>query len=383
MGENDDENAENGKNLLIIADSETDSDLLHATGFLVPDPLIYLELDGEKVLLVSDLEYGRARSQARVDHVVSISPYEEELRERGTPVRPTAVLDLFLKERDIRDLVVPGSFPLGHAEPLRELGYELKVRQDPFFPQRTIKRADEVEAIHRCQQATEECMRFVIDRLKRSEIRGNGLVLASGEPQTSERLRREARRFLLDRGFLAKAIIIAGGDQGCDPHDDGSGPLPANRPIIIDIFPRSLETRYWGDMTRTVVRGQASAAVKKLYRDVLAAQETAFELLRPGAHGKDVHQAVIDSFDANGNPTEEREGRKVGFIHGTGHGVGLDIHEMPRIGKVGSPLEEGQVVTVEPGLYYPGTGGVRIEDLVVITGNGYRNLTTFPKELEI
>lgn len=371
------------EDLLILADSETDSDLFHATGFLVPDPLIYLELGGEKLLLVNDLEYGRALAQARVDRVVSITPLEEKLRSEGQPARLSRVLDLFLKEAGVQELTVPASFPLGQAESLRELGYRLKVRQDPFFRERPYKTPEEVDAVRKSQQAAEACMGFVVDHLRRSEIRGERLIGEGGEPLTSEWLRTEAHKFLLDRGYIATTTIIAGGDQGCDPHLPGSGPLPAHQTIIIDIFPRSMETRYWGDITRTVVRGRASEAVKKLYRDVEAAQEAALGLLRHGVQGGDVHQAVVDLLASRGNPTEQRNGKKVGFFHGTGHGVGLDLHELPRIGKVDYRLEAGSTVTVEPGLYYPGVGGVRLEDLVVITEDGHLNLTSFPKELEV
>ncbi|MCH2365290.1 MAG: M24 family metallopeptidase, partial [Planctomycetes bacterium] len=146
-----------------------------------------------------------------------------------------------------------------------------------------------------------------------------------------------------------------------------------------DIFPQSEETRYWGDMTRTVVRGKASDEARKLYQDVFDAQDGAIKQLRDGACGKEIHQGIVELFEARGNKTEERDGSKVGFFHGTGHGVGLDIHENPRLGKVGHELKTGHVITIEPGLYYPGVGGVRIEDLLVVTEDGHHNLTSFPK----
>jgi Xaa-Pro aminopeptidase len=152
---------------------------------------------------------------------------------------------------------------------------------------------------------------------------------------------------------------------------------------VIDIFPRSLQTRYWGDMTRTVVRGTASPAVRKIYRDVQDAEELAISLLRPGAEGMEIHQAVLDHFKSRGYESGEVDGRMQGFIHGTGHGVGLEIHEPPRLSRVKATLKAGNVVTVEPGLYYPGVGAVRIEDLMVIGVAGPRNLNTFPKVLEV
>ena len=378
----------NAQDVLIWADSESDSDLYHATGFLVPDPLAYLELNGEKVLLVRDLEYGRALRESRVDRVVSTTPYEEALRSEGKTPHPELIIDRFLRDGPARGasgsgrrFLVPERFPLGMAEKLRELGWRLAVREDPFFPERTIKTDEEVGRIRRSQQDAEAAMERVRELLARSAIR-DGILHIDGAPLTAEAVRFEALKLLLERGSIGLEMIVAGGEQGCDPHQRGSGPLPANETIIVDIFPRSLETRYWGDITRTFVRGKASGEVKRLYRDVLDAQELALGLLRSGAEGQAIHQAVTDFFTSRGDATEERDGRKTGFIHGTGHGVGLDIHELPRMGKIGTRLEAGNVVTVEPGLYYPGVGAVRIEDLVVVTDDGHRSLTTFPKSLD-
>lgn len=371
-----------GENILLIADSECDADLYYATRFLVGDPLIYLEVNGKKTLLVSDLEYGRACREAQVDEVVSITPYEEQLRARGAPVRLTSILDIHLREAGVRDLVVPSNFALGYAERLREAGYRITCREKPFFPERMVKSPAEVAAIRKSQEAAEECMAFLVETIRKSDIRDRTLYY-DGRPLEADWLRTEAHKQLLDRGLHALHTIIAGGDQGCDPHLRGTGPLPAHETIILDVFPRSLETRYWGDITRTVVRGRASKKVRKLYDDVLAAQEKAFSMLREGIDGQEVHQAVSDLLQSRGNETAERDGKKTGFIHSTGHGIGLDIHEPPKIGRVKSKIKAGEVVTIEPGLYYPGVGAVRIEDIVVVRKDGCENLTSFPKKLEL
>lgn len=368
--------------LLIIADSESCADLYYATGFLVMTRVVYLESDGRKTLLVSDLEYGRALTEARVDEIISTTPYEEKLRERGKPVRLASVLDLHLQGRGVRDLTVPANFTLANAEHLRELGYSLRIRQDPCFPDRLVKRPEEIRAIEDVQGRTEEAMALAADILARSEIRDGWLHL-DGRPLTSEILRREIQKFLIEEGCLASNTIVAGGDQGADPHTRGNGPLPAHQTIIIDILPRSERTRYWGDMTRTFVRGKASQRARDLYRDVLAAQALAFSLLRDGADAEEVHTAVAALLRERGNLNGEVGGKRTGFFHGTGHGVGLEVHELPRIGRVKSTLRTGNVVTVEPGLYYPGIGSVRLEDIVVITPDGCRNLNRFPKELEV
>jgi Xaa-Pro aminopeptidase len=343
---------------------------------------MYLEVDGKKILLVNDLEYGRAGVEAEVDEIVSTAPYEDQLRAAGRPPRLTCILNLYLEEKGIREMTVPASFPFAHAERLRELGYTLHFRDDPFFPERTVKRSDELKAIEEMQRHSEEAMELAALMLKKCEIRGD-LLHQNGAPLTAERLRIEIQKFLLERSCQAANTIVAGGDQGADPHMRGSGPLPAHKTIIIDIFPQSTVTRYWGDMTRTFVRGKASPAARKLHQDVLDAQNLVFSLLRDGAEGQKVHDEVMGFFKGRGNENKEVQRKKVGFIHGTGHGIGLEIHEPPRIGRMESKLQAGHVVTVEPGLYYPGVGAVRLEDVVVITGSGCRNLNRFPKEMEI
>ena len=177
--------------------------------------------------------------------------------------------------------------------------------------------------------------------------------------------------------------IIASGDQCCDPHNEGSGPVKAHSSIIFDIFPRSQKTGYFGDLSRTVVRGRASERLKAAYATVQAGQQIAYRNIKNGVSGRDIHQKILDLFAARGFPTGRIDGRMQGFFHGTGHGLGLDIHEPPRISPAEATLRTGHVVTVEPGLYYLGMGGVRLEDVVVVTGKGNRNLTRAPQFLEI
>jgi len=358
------------------------SDLYYAIGFLVGDPLIYLELGGRKILLVSDLEFGRAQDEAQVDEVGSITPFEDAIRESGERPRLAAIADLYLQKVGVRELDVPHSFPFGFAEFLRGKGYTLTARAEPLFPERVVKNSDEIDTIEQSQRVAEEAMEFVIESIRKSRIQ-DGFLYRNGTPLTAEWLRREAHKLLLENDHVATSTIIAGGDQGCDPHVRGHGPLPANQTIIVDIFPRSLTTRYWGDMTRTVVRGKASPEVHSLWEAVNTAVDQAIAQLADGVDGKDLHEGIVDYFNTCGHETTERGGRKVGFIHSTGHGVGLDIHEAPRIGRVSWKIRSGSVVTIEPGLYYPGVGAVRIEDLLVVEDSGSRNLNRFVKELEV
>ncbi|MBI4583570.1 MAG: aminopeptidase P family protein [Planctomycetes bacterium] len=368
--------------ILFIAATETDANLYYACRFLVSDPIAYLEFQGKRCLLLSELELGRARLEARVDQVISLLPHENQIRATGKIPNVTDMLEIYFKEKKIKRFVVPGNFPIAHADRLREKGFRVSFREDPFFPERALKTEEEIQKIAASQAAAEEALSLAADHLRRSRISG-GILELGGEPLTAERLRRVLNQFFFEKGYQAQNTIIAGGDQACDPHVRGSGPLPAHSPIVIDIFPRSNDTRYWGDITRTFLRGKASPEISKQYRDVQRAQELGLSLLRDGADGMALHQAVADFFKTEGWETGEQNGKMQGFIHSTGHGIGLDIHEYPKIGRTQSTLKSGNAVTIEPGLYYFGRGGIRLEDTVVVTQNGHRNLTRFPKELVI
>jgi len=292
------------------------------------------------------------------------------------------VLHLVLQDHGIKQLLVPANFPFGHASRLQALGYQLETKKEPFYERRAIKTAEEIRCIEEAQRATEAAVAAAHDALRNAEIRDDALWL-HGAPLTSERLKKLINLRLMERDCVAQHTIVAGGDQACDPHDEGSGPLAAHRSIIFDVFPRSASTRYFADMSRTVVRGTASPELKRLYQTVKDAQEEAISRVRAGADGTNIHQGICDRFDKAGYATGLVNGRMQGYFHGTGHGVGLDIHEHPRISRNGSILQEGEVVTVEPGLYYPGLGAVRIEDMVLVTTDGCRNLTDFPKTFEL
>lgn len=368
---------------LFVAASEQDSNLYYATKFMAPDPFIYLEIKGERVLVMSDLEMDRAKAQATVDRVVSYSEVEEKAKSRGIKAPTTVdIVHVVLKESKIRQLLVPANFPFIHATRLQELGYSLKPKRDPFYEQRVVKTAEEVRHIEDAQRATEAAVATAHAVLRRAEIQERQLWL-NGAPVTSERVKQLINVALMERGCIAQHTIVAGGEQACDPHNEGSGPLPAHRSIIFDVFPRSATTRYFADMSRTVVRGTPSLELVKLYQTVKDAQEEAITKIKDGADGMKIHQGICARFEKAGYKTGMVNGRMQGYFHGTGHGVGLDIHEAPRISRTGSLLQEGHVVTVEPGLYYPGLGAVRIEDMVLVTHDGCRNLTNFPKEFQL
>ncbi len=361
--------------LLIYAAGETDANLYYATRFSTPDPVIFLRAGGRKTLVLSDIEVGRGRREARVDEVLSLSGWIRG----GDTARAIARL---LRDRGAARVTVPHDFPLELADRLRRFRIRVTAKPAPFFEERAVKAPGEIRAIEEVQRAAEEAMEAVAEILRRSKIRGHKVV-HGGRVVTSESLRRVIDAALLVRDCVARDTIVAPGDQGCDPHCRGSGPVLPDRTLVVDIFPRSRRTRYCADMTRTFVKGRASPAARRLYGAVREAQEAAFAAIRGGVAGRSVHDRVKKVFEKLGYRTEPRGGKMAGFFHGTGHGVGLDVHEAPWISVRKSVLRAGAVVTVEPGLYYPGTGGVRLEDMVVVTRRGCRNLTRFPKRFEV
>ncbi len=369
----------------MVADSERDANMLYAVGTFVPDPFIYLRTRGRPLLVMSDLEIDRARDQAPHCRVVSLGQYQQKLRARGI-MRPglAHVVRQILREKGIRRVTVPDNFPLGLATDLKKLGVPVNARPGNFFPEREIKSAAEVRKISAALVMAEVGMAEAMQVLRAAKIGRDRKLLYHNVPLTSEKLRSVIDCAILQASGLPANTIVAGGRQACDPHERGYGPLRAHEPIIIDIFPRSQKTGYFGDITRTVVRGRASEAVGKLYDTVLRGQNIAFRKIRANAPTGDAHRAVQEFFEQQGYKTRRHLGRMEGFFHGTGHGLGLEIHESPRVGanSIGK-LRPGHVVTVEPGLYYPEIGGVRLEDVALVTTNGARNLTRFEKVLEI
>jgi len=370
----------NGETKLIVAPSDIDADMLYATKFWAGDPFIFLEQDGKRTIVLTDLEMGRGKRSAKVDHFVSFNQLEREVQ--GSSKQAPAfekVLAHFLRKRGIRSATVPANFPLGYARELAN-DVDLRTTNGLFWPEREAKTNDELKLIGRALRITETALKRAMEVLKASKPKGKKLIW-SGKPLTSELLRAEIDTAILRAGGTPTNTICAGGDQACDPHERGHGPLYANSLIILDIFPRDPRSGYWGDMTRTVVRGKASDAQRKLWETVKEGQELALRDIKDGVDGMKIHKAIQALFKKRGYPTEVRNGVNVGFFHGTGHGLGLEIHEYPRLQKV--VLKDRQCLTVEPGLYYPGLGGVRHEDVVVVTKTGCKILSKFPKPLEI
>ncbi len=371
--------------ILLYGASEIDANILYATDFFAPDPYIFFRTaQGKRVLVMSDLEIDRAKATSNAHRVMSLTHYTElaAKRKKGKTPNTADVITEVFREIGIRSVVVPENFPLSIADQLREHRIRVSVQPDPFFPERLFKTPAEVREIRKAMKACEAGMRAAVDTLEKSKIR-NGFVEYKGKRLTAELLRHRINRTVFDLGYLPSRTIVSAGRHGCDPHDEGSGPIRASSPIIIDIFPRSEKSGYFGDMTRTCVKGKAPDKVKRMFRAVFEAQRLALRTIRHGVKSKTIHQSILDLYEKQGFPTGEIKGRMQGFFHGTGHGLGLEIHEPPRIAINDAVLKKGMVVTVEPGLYYYPIGGMRIEDTVLVTKTGIENLTRFPKKLEI
>ena len=367
---------------LIVAASETDPDMLYATRFFAPDPFIFLERNGKRTLVLSDLEIDRGRKQAEADEFVSFNQLEREAQGQSKKAPPyEKVLAHFLRKRGVKSTIVPANFQLGYAQELARNRIRVQATNGLFWPEREAKSAKEVEMIGHALRITEKGLKRAIEVLKASKPGPGKRLRWSGKTLTSEMLRAEIDSTILRAGGIPTGTIVAGSDQACDPHERGFGPLYANSLIILDVFPRDAKTGYFGDMTRTVLRGRASEAQRKLWETVKAGQALALRKIKAGVDGMTIHKAIQKFFAERGFPTEVCKGRHVGFFHGTGHGLGLEIHEHPRLQKV--TLKDRQVLTVEPGLYYPGLGGARQEDVVVVTKTGCRILSRFSKQLEI
>jgi Xaa-Pro aminopeptidase len=372
------------ENLLIVADSDHDANMLYATGMFVPDPFIFLRLRGKDFIVMNDLEIDRARQHASHCRVLSLSDYQKKLRARGIKQAGFAqIIQAILREKKIGTVFVPHNFPLGLATELQRLRVHVKVKAD-FFSERELKSPAEVKKVSAALMMAEVGMAEAMQALKSSKVARDRRLIYRGAPLTSEKLRSVIDCAILQAGGLAAHTIVAGGKQGCDPHEIGHGQLFGNELLIIDIFPRSQKTGYFGDITRTVVRGRASEAARKLYDTVLRGQSLAFKKIRDGVATAEIHGAILRLFEQQGYKTGRHNGRMQGFFHGTGHGLGLEIHEAPRIGSSSKgALKAGQIVTVEPGLYYPEIGGVRIEDVALVNHRNARNLTQFEKVLEL
>lgn len=366
--------------LLLIGGAADDSDFRHVTGFHAVDPVAFIGLGRERALIVPAMEKGRAQREAKSG--VRVLAASELVTRRKARARISDWIIAYAKLRGIRSFTVSARCPAGIVEALRRRGYRVSISREALVPEREIKTEDEIRKIAASQRAAVAALRAAVRFLSKCRIANDATLVLKGKKIRAEDVRAVIVLELLKRGCSGDGTIVACGRQAADPHERGHGPLKAHQPIVLDIFPRNSRTGYWGDLTRTIVRGRAPKAVKRMYKGVRAAHAAVIRAARPGAKLADLHALAQRVLERHGFSTT-LTGKPEGFIHGTGHGVGLDIHEAPAIAPVKGRLRRGHVVTVEPGLYYRRHGGVRIEDTVWIGPQGTRLLARAPYRLEI
>jgi Xaa-Pro aminopeptidase len=376
--------------VVMYADTFRSPELRHQVPIGVPDPFLYLERDGARHIAIGSMEVARLEAL----DLFTVHAHEElgrdDLIEAGLTIQQVRE-ELAVRAVKLVGLTaasVPETFPLWLADRLRAEGIELTVDGGLFKDRRRVKTEAELAGIRRAQRAAEAGMDTVRELLRRSQRNGHGEVLSlDGEPLTVERVKAAMSVTFAAHGTGADDFIVAPGPQGAVGHDMGSGPIRAGVPIVVDIWPRDNESFMFCDMTRTFVVGDVPDDVRRWQRLCREALDRAIAEITDGASGRAIFDGTCEIFEAAGEPTlRTKEPGAVlsdGFFHGLGHGVGLDVHEEPALGPVSEhPLKAGDVVTVEPGLYRQGYGGVRLEDLVLVTDDGAENLTRYPYDLE-
>ncbi|WP_440991374.1 M24 family metallopeptidase [Haloarchaeobius baliensis] len=369
-------------------DDESNSDCYYLTGFGAPDPFFAVYTPDETAALVSSLEYGRAKKDGRLDRVERLTDYGlQEKRREHSPERATELVQAeFLADLGCESVAVGRDFPVGTADGLRN--QEIAVVPDDegvVGDIRAVKTEEEVDNVRTAQRANEAAMARAEELIAEATVDEDGVLnRPDGEVLTCEFVKQEIEISLLRHDCALDETIVACGADAADPHDRGSGPIRANEFVIVDIFPKDKATKYHSDMTRTFLKGEPSDTQREWYEVTDEARKAALEVVEAGATGDAVNQAVVDVYQDAGYPTIFTDpGTETGFIHSTGHGVGLDVHEGPAVSRDGEELQAGHIITIEPGLYDPDVGGVRIEDIVVVTEDGYENLVDYPVDLVV
>ncbi|MFA6329549.1 MAG: Xaa-Pro peptidase family protein [Candidatus Micrarchaeia archaeon] len=362
---------------LIFAPGEKDADIYYATGMSTTDPYLYLEQGKRKVMFASALECSRAKKHARCGVEALPVPKTDAEKKMGPTI-------MAIKAKKIRSASVPYDFPTGLAQKLSEYGIKATAMQWPqFFKEREVKSEREIRMIARSQEMAQQAIEMAAGIIAKARPDKPGRLVFDGKVLTSEFLHGRIANFLSSHGLEAGETIVSSGPDTSMPHERGSGPIWNDSQVILDIFPQDLSTRYYGDVTRTMFKGEPSAEFVRMYEAVRSVQQGCLDRLRDGAVGSEIYKYAVEQFEKKGyKKTKTKEGL-FGFTHSLGHGLGLDVHEEPRLSLTGGRLDAGNVVTVEPGLYYPKIGGARIEDTVVVTKTGHRNLTRLSKELQI
>lgn len=365
--------------------------LYHRLRFGVGDPAAWLSWtrDGaaRTLLVIRDIEMARAREHVKVDRVACPAEFAPEGGLSGDREIATAqAVAEAVADAGFRRVRSDRSLPLSFLDRLRARGIEVECDYDLGILDRRSKDAEEIDRLRAAQRTTESAMRIACETVARAAVNADGELVVDGEPLTSERVRAVIDAFFLEHGYSAPPSIVAGGPQGADCHDIGTGPLRTGEPVIVDIFPRDNATLYNGDCTRTVVNGEIPEAVAAMHATVVRAKDAAEAVVRAGVTGQMVHEAAIKEIReggyAVGLPGETDPPEYCGMVHGTGHGIGLEVHEPPLLDFGGPELLVGDALTIEPGLYSRAIGGIRVEDMVIVQADGCENLNALPVGLD-
>jgi Xaa-Pro aminopeptidase len=365
--------------IVLIPSGGEDADFIYATGFSVEQAIYVRFADGDDVLATTPLEIDRARAQSSAKRIL----LDPDAYIHNAWSRLAARL---LRERGFEAARVSPRLQSGYLEELRAEGLEIEVDRTLFEVERRHKTPREARLIREAQQGAEAAVVAVVRELAGAEVK-DGVLWSAGNPLTSERLYARAQLALGERGFTCPDMIIAGSPECAMPHFRGEGAIKANAPVIIDIFPSGRTSHYYGDLTRTVVVGEIPEEFSRMHAAVLQAMDAGIESIRVSVTGGEVNnsvcQVLVDRGFGTSTPGFEGPDGVAKMSHGTGHGVGLDVHEKPSLRLLDdTPLLEGDVVTVEPGLYLLGLGGVRVEDTGMVTRNGFENFTTLTRSLD-
>jgi Xaa-Pro aminopeptidase len=362
-----------GADAYVIYASSRDADMRYLTHFTTSDPFVFFKKPGDPgVIIVSQMELGRAsREASAVVMTRTQAGLPDILKKEKDPYRATAKM---IAGQVGKKILVPPNFPIALANALSK-HCTILVDGGSVQLMRAKKNKNEILLMKNVQKVTEKAMGCAISLIRNASVK-KGILIIDKKPLTAEQVKFAMHSQLLQHGCGAVDTIVSCGEDTAIPHMTGSGPLKSDVPIVIDLFPVEEVSGYYADMTRTVVKGEPSTDILAMYETLRKAKQLGISQVKTGASGADIHQAVVDFFKDHGYESNTR-----GFVHNLGHGVGLQVHEMPTVGPAGKALASGNVITIEPGLYYPGIGGVRLEDIGLVTNKGFENFTVFPEEL--
>lgn len=362
------------------------SALFHRVRFNVGDPAAWIELENRKLFIVRDIEVDRARAAVKADQVLPPAEFTPKGGLSGDRATATAqAVAECLRRNNVQSVTTDRTLPFIYAWHIQQAGIAMEYCSELGVIERRVKDEQEIAWMQTAQSVTEDAILMACQTIARATADRQGVLHHDGGPLTSERMRQSISVYLLERGYSNHHdSIVASLPHSADCHDHGAGPLQTGLPVIVDIFPQSLETRYWGDCTRTVVHGQPSDEVIKMHRAVVAAKAAASAALVPGATADSVHEATKTTLQAHGYQFARGAiSDQAVMPHGTGHGVGLEVHEPILLDDNGGSLLAGEVLTIEPGLYGRKAGGVRVEDMLVVSATGApKNLNRLPEGLE-